>query len=121
MYCSTCCQIAQPFGCQNTMPGRFLLDVEEIELRAELAVVALLRLLEHLQVRVLLLLLRPGGAVDALEHLVLRVAAPVGAGDLHELEDLQLAGRRHVRPAAEVDEVALPVQRDRVSFAGMRR
>ena len=47
---------------------RFLLHVEEIELRAEAPVVALLRLLEHLEIRVLVLLACPRGAVDALEH-----------------------------------------------------
>ncbi|MFM7343634.1 MAG: TGS domain-containing protein, partial [Betaproteobacteria bacterium] len=38
----------------------------------------------------LVFLLRPGRAVDALEHLVAAVAAPVGAGHLHQLEDLEL-------------------------------
>ncbi len=70
---------------------RFVLHVEEVELLAELAVVALLGFLEHVQVGVLVFLLRPGRAVDALQHLVLRVAAPVGAGDLHQLEDFELA------------------------------
>jgi hypothetical protein len=40
--------------------------VEQIELRGEAAVVALLRLLQHLEVRVLVFLLRPRRAVDAL-------------------------------------------------------
>jgi hypothetical protein len=62
----------------------------------------------------LVFLPRPGGAVDALEHLVAGVAAPVRPGYAHELEGLQLAGGRHVRPAAEVDPVALAVERDRV-------
>ena len=82
--------------------------------------VALLGLLEHLEVGVLVFLVRPGGAVDALEHLVLRVAAPVRAGDAHQLEDLQLAGGRHVRAAAQVDPVALAVERDRLA-GGNRR
>ena len=86
--------------------------MEEVELRPELAVVALLGLLDHVQVGVELVLLRPRGAIDTLQHLVLRVAAPVGAGELGELEDLELAGRGHVRAAAKVDEIALAVQRD---------
>jgi len=77
-------------------------------------VVALLGLFQHRQVGVLVFLLRPGRAVDALEHLVLAVAAPIGAGHLHQLEHLELAGGRHVRAAAQVDEVALAVQRDRL-------
>ncbi len=93
-------------------PGGLVLQVEEVERRAEAAVVALFRLLEHVQVGLLVLLLRPGRAVDALEHLVPVVAAPVGARDLHELEDLELAGGGDVGPAAQVDEVALAVEAD---------
>ncbi len=82
--------------------------------------VALLGLLEHVEVGLLVLLLRPGGAVDALEHLVLRVAAPIGACDLHQLEYLQLARRRHVRPAAEVDEIPLAIERHVLAFGNRR-
>ena len=91
---------------------RLFLRVEEVELLAELAVVALLGFLDAVEVGVEVLLLRPRRAVDALEHLVARIAAPVGAGDLHELEHLELARGRHVRPAAEVDEVAFAIERD---------
>ncbi len=74
--------------------------------------VALLGFLEAMQVRVLIFLFRPGGAVDPLQHLVLRVAAPVRAGELHQLEDPELAGGRHVRAAAKVGELALGVERN---------
>ena len=43
-------------------------------------------------------------AVDALHRLVARVALPVGVRRGQQLERLQLAGRRHVRADAEVDE-----------------
>jgi hypothetical protein len=75
------------------------------------AVVALLGLFQHVQVGVLVFLLGPGGAVDALQLFVAVVAAPVGAGHLHQLEDLQLAGGRHVRAAAQVGEIAFAIQR----------
>jgi hypothetical protein len=39
------------------------------------------------------------------------VAAPVGAGHLHQLEVLELAGAGHVRAAAQVLEFAFAVQR----------
>ena len=84
--------------------------MEQVHLAAELAVVALLRLLELVQVGVELLLLGEGGAVDAGQHRVLGIAAPIGAGDLHQLEGVaDLAGRGHVRAAAEIEPVALPV------------
>ena len=44
-------------------------------------------------------------AVDALQLLVVLVALPVGAGDREQLERLDLRGVRHVRAAAEIDEV----------------
>jgi hypothetical protein len=96
-------------------PRGFVLPMKQIEFLAQAPVVALFGFLEHRQVGVLLLLLRPCRAVDALEHLVLAVAAPVRAGKLHQLEDLELAGVRHMRTATQVDEAAFPVQRDVLS------
>jgi hypothetical protein len=86
--------------------------VEQVVLLAEAAVVALLGFFQHVQVGVEVLLLGPGRAVDALQLLVAVVAAPVGAGHLHQLEDLELGRGRHVRAAAEVDEIAFAVERD---------
>src|SRR5256714_6029461 len=90
----------------------FLLKMEEIQLRAQAPVIALLRLLDHAQVRFLLLLLGPGSPVDPLQTLVLGISAPVGAGDLRQLEYLELARGRNVRAAAQIDEIAFPVQRN---------
>ncbi len=85
-------------------------EAVEVELGAELAVVAPLRLLELVQVGGQRLLGLPGGPVDALELLALLVAPPVGAGDPHQLEVAQAAGRGHVRAPAQVDEgVGVPV------------
>ena len=89
---------------------RLLLEVEEVHLAAELPVVAFLRLLDLLEIGVELLLLREGRAVDAAEHLAIGVAAPIGGRDLHQLEGrADLAGRSHVRAAAEIEPVALLV------------
>ena len=79
-------------------------EAEEVELGAELAVVAPLGLLELVQVGGQRLLGLPGRPVDALELLALLVAPPVGPGHPHQLEVAQPAGRGHVRPAAQVDE-----------------
>ena len=91
---------------------RLVLQMEEIELAPEPAVIALFGFLDPRDVRGEIVLVRPGGPVDPLQHLVARIAAPVRARDLHQLEDLELAGRRHVRPAAEVGEPAFGVERD---------
>ena len=94
---------------------RLLLQMKQVQFLADAPVIALLRLLEPRQVFLQLLLVGPCGAVDPLQHLVARIAAPVGARDLHELERLELAGARDVRPAAQVFPVALPVQADRLA------
>ena len=84
--------------------------MEEVHLAAEPAVVALLGFLELLEIGVEVLLGRPGRAVDAGQHRVVGIAAPIGAGHLHELEGgADLARRGHVRAAAEVEPIALRV------------
>ncbi len=73
---------------------------EQIELRAELAMVTLLGLFETLEVGVELFARLPGGAVDPLQLLVVLVPAPVRTGAAHELDGLETPGRPHVWAAA---------------------
>jgi len=79
-------------------------------------VVALVGFLEELQVLFELFRRRPRGSVDASQLRLLLVATPVGASDAQQLEELEILGRAHVRPPAEVDEVARPVQADLIAF-----
>jgi hypothetical protein len=73
-------------------------------------VVALLGFLDLLEIGVELFLLGEGRAVDARQHRIVAVAAPIGAGHLHQLEGVaDLADRGHMRAAAEVEPVALVV------------
>ena len=76
--------------------------------------VALFGLFDAGQIRVELFLLREAGAVDALEHLAVAVAAPVSAGDTRELDGVALdtAGGVQMRAGAEVDKLALAVEGD---------
>ena len=79
--------------------------------------VAFLRFLNLLEVGVKLFLFGECGAVDARQHFAVRIAAPIGAGDLHELEGVaDLSGRGHVRTAAEIEPVALLVDLDLLVF-----
>ena len=84
---------------------RLRLEVEQVHLLTQLAVVALGGLLQPDEVLVELLLVEPAGAVDPAEHRVLLVAAPIGAGDARQLERLriELARRGQMRPAAHVE------------------
>ncbi len=98
---------------------RVLVEMEQIELAPELAVVARAGLLEPLEMRVEVLLAEERRPVDARQLRVLLVAAPVGAGERGELEGLDRRRGLQVRAAAEVGEVALGVERDRA--LGSRR
>ncbi len=75
--------------------------------------VALLGFLDLLQIGVEFLLFCERRAVDARQHRIVAVAAPIGARDLHQLEGVaDLAGGRHMRAAAEIEPVALLVDLD---------
>ena len=90
-----------------------LLEMEQIHLAAEAAMVALFRFLEHGEVALQFVFGVPGRAIDAGQLRVARIAPPIGAGDLHQLERrADLPGRGHMRPAAEIEPVALPVNLD---------
>ena len=104
---------AHALGVEEGEAGALLVEAEEVEVAADAAVVALAGQLEGLEMRRQLLLGGEGGAVDAREHRVLLVAAPVGAGEAGELEGAlaELAGAGQVRAAAEVGELALACRR----------
>lgn len=91
-------------------------EAEKLQLLAQLAVVAFLGLLHHRQILVEHRLLGEGDAVNAGEHLVLLVAAPVGSGDRGELDGLDQPRVGQVRSPAEVGECAVGVERDRAVF-----
>ena len=76
--------------------------------------VALLGLLDALDIRIELLFVCPGRAVDALELLVPRITAPVGTGQLGEFERLEKAGVGYVRPPAHVHVLLMVVQAHRL-------
>ena len=90
----------------------FFLHVEEIEFAADAPMVTLLGLLEAHEVIFEILLVGPRGAVDALQHLVARIAAPIGTGDLHQLEDLEFARRGDMRAATQIHPASLAVEAD---------
>ena len=89
---------------------RFFLEVEQVQALADLAVITLFGFFNALDVGGQLLLVSPGSAVDPLQLLVLRVAAPVGTGQLGQLERLEEARVRHVRATAHVDIFFVVIQ-----------
>ena len=100
------------FGVPKHQTRRVVVDVKQVQLAPKLAVVAFFGLLQQRQMLLQFILGRPGGAVDALQHLVAVVAPPVGTGHLHQLEMLESTGAGHVRAAAEVLKKAFTVERN---------
>ncbi len=83
---------------------------KEPQLLAQLAVVALFGLLKHNEVFVQLFLLGERDGVDARQLRTVLVAAPVGAGQVDQLDGLDGAEIHQVRTAAQVGERAAVVE-----------
>src|SRR5688500_7257281 len=81
---------------QEGRRGRLRVEGEQVELAAQLAMVALLRLLDAPEVPIQLFLRFPRRAIDALEHRPRLVAAPVGARGVEELESAEILRRREM-------------------------
>ena len=95
-------------GVPENRARSFLLEMEQIHFPPQAAMIPPLRLLELLYVGAKFLLPREGRRVDALEHGFCRIAAPIGARDLHQFEGIADLGRGgHVGPAAKIEPVAL--------------
>src|SRR5260221_14431256 len=106
-----------PLRVPKNAADRLLTQMEGVELAAEPAVIAALRLFELKEVLIELLLAPKRSAVDALQLGVFRVAAPIGAGDVHQFEGLaEVTGRGQMRSDAEIDEIALPIEADHLTF-----
>src|SRR6266536_3421229 len=104
-----------PLGEPVRHAGRGGVEVEQLQLAAEPAVVAALRLLPAPQEPLQVLGGLPRGPVDALEHGAALVPAPVGAGHAEQLERprVDVAGPADVRAAAQVHEVVVLVDGQR--------
>ncbi len=72
--------------------------------------ISLASLLDLGNISIEVLLLEEGGSIDPLEHRLVGVSLPVGAGDRQELERPDLSGVGNMRAAAEVDELALTIK-----------
>ena len=89
---------------------RFFLQVEQVQLLADLAMVALFGFFDTLDVCRQLLLVGPGSAIDALQLLILGIAAPIGTRQLGQLESLEETRVRHMWTAAHVNIFFVVVQ-----------
>ena len=82
----------------------FIVEAEQPQFPAQLAMIPLTRHLEALQVLLQFLPGGKGGAVNTGEHGIVALAAPVSSGHRQQTDGADLGGVGDVRPAAEVDE-----------------
>ena len=101
-------------GMEEREADAFVVEAEEVKFLADTAMVAAACFFHAGDVGVELFGGVEGGAVDAGEHDVVLVAAPVRASQGEQLEVLEVRGVGHVRAAAEVNVVVLPVDVDGV-------
>ena len=87
----------------------FRLEVEQVHLLADLAVVALGSFLEPDEMLVELLLAEPGRPINSRQHRVPGIAAPISTRHPGQLERIgvELAGRGEVGAAAQIDPGAV--------------
>ena len=104
---------------RHARPDVFRVQREQPHLLADLAMVAAFGLLDHLEIFFQLGLVLERRAVDALELRILLVALVIGAGHGGELVRADVAGAHHVRPGAQVNEIAALVIRDRLAFGNV--
>ncbi len=97
--------------------GLFL-HVEKIHLAPQLAVVAFLRLFQHMQMRLEVVLVLERHPINPLQHLVFAVTTPIGPGNRGQLERIgrHLACMNQMRTPAQILPVAVPVHSDLLAF-----
>ena len=92
-----------------------LVEDKNVQFTPQLAMVALFGLFQHLQVGVEIFLVAPSRAVDALQHRLVLVTAPIGPGHTRQFEAIgrNLPRMFQMGPAAEILEAILLVGADR--------
>ena len=75
--------VGQP---QRQSRPNFLVDDEQFQFPAQLAMIPLFGFFEHVEMAFEFFFVGPGRAVDALQHRPFLVAAPIGPGNAHQFE-----------------------------------
>lgn len=106
-----------PFGLpEDQALAHGLVNAEETQFTAQLAVVPAARFLQPFQVLVKLDAVREAGAVNALEHRAVLVPLVEGARHAHDFERLAVARTAHVRAGAQVRKISVAVQGNLLVF-----
>ena len=102
-------------GMPEDLPGGLFLHMEQVHFAAQFAVVAFGGFFQHMQMGFELFLVGEGHAIDALQHRAVAVAAPIGAGHIHQFERIRghLACVLQMRATAQILPVAVPIHAQR--------
>ena len=73
---------------------RFFLQMEQVHFPTQTSMVALFSLFDHRQIGLQLFITGPACAVDALQHLIITVSAPIGSRQFGELKGFSQFTRR---------------------------
>ncbi|OQA42158.1 MAG: hypothetical protein BWY49_00115 [Candidatus Omnitrophica bacterium ADurb.Bin314] len=92
----------EPFGFPERKTGAFLMETEKFQLFTDLSMIPLLSLFPLLEVGIKVFLGHEGGPVNALQHGIILIAAPVSTGDREKLEGLEFAGVPEMPAFAQV-------------------
>ena len=94
----------EAIGVPKHRPMRFGLQMEQVHVSPDTAVIALGRFFQSHQMRIELLLVQPASAVNPRKLRIFLVAAPIRSRYAHQLERcrVELAGRGQMRPAAHI-------------------
>jgi len=85
--------------------------LEEIKLSAQLPVVSLTSLLQHVEVLLQGLLIWERGPVDSLKNLIPGIPSPVGSRDIQQLKCFDSPRGGKMGSLAQVEECSLAVER----------
>ncbi|SCI87807.1 Uncharacterised protein [uncultured Ruminococcus sp.] len=92
---------------------------KQLQLTAQLAVIALLSLLQHVHISVQVRRLGEGDAVHALQHFIIGISAPISARTISKAYSLDVAGTHQMRAGAQIRVLALAVKADFLALAGV--
>ena len=98
---------------EHRQPGSdVVVENKQLEFASELPMIALLRFLQHREVVVEFFFGFERRAVNALKLRICFVAFVVRAGNIGQLECADVSRAHHVRPGAEIDELAVAIERN---------
>src|SRR3954464_8135882 len=97
---------------ENQPRSGLFLDAEQVQLRADLAMIAALGLFQPMQILIELFLCEEASCINALKLWVAFMAFPIRTRNAHQLECGDALGRRDMRATAEVNEFAGGVKRN---------